>query len=249
MELNCLNCGGSFSLDDSKVPEGGGVLICPLCGRKQHFTRRIQPIKQKEGAAQGFRKPMQAFSGFVLRQPVGAESLQPEITPPRPTEEVIAVAAAQIPNGSGAWLVKSPSGLVLEFPASHLLVNWSAVIENPAPYQVSRGGDEWISLEAFLREVRQGSRATQVFKKMTGVPSPDMPTPQGTEDASGAVRKVETRIEPHPSRPTTSTTQFQFKITTERKKIWPRVLLVIIIILGALVAVGAAWYAGLFSNI
>ena len=65
MELTCLNCTGTFEVGDDEVADRGGDLVCPLCGRTQHFLPRgdrpvpgTEPIDasvRREPVADGFR--------------------------------------------------------------------------------------------------------------------------------------------------------------------------------------------------
>lgn len=200
MELTCLNCLGTFEMDDKGVPAPSGRVQCPICGADQTFVtldearlKRPQPPvppPRSSKTTTAFRKPMQAFVGGSPR-PSTPPSLQPApvageapvvVTPfepaaPTPPEAFLPPMAPDAPaDESGSWMVRSPTGLVLEFPASELLVNWSAVVDNPAPYQVSRGGQEWTSLAEFLQLVRQGNRSTSAFRVATrGSPSPAAP--------------------------------------------------------------------------
>jgi hypothetical protein len=221
---------------------------------------------------------MQAFSSFMSRPSPAPEPPPPtsgkrisgeaDVIAPPPAaraEAVMAAAAAGMPEGSGAWLVRSPTGLVLEFPSSNLLINWSAVVDNPAPYMVSRGGDDWTSLDTFVREVKLGSRATQVFQRMTGGgpmirPSVSAGDALDAADASGsaapasapAQERADTgqkSVQPAaPGRIVSSAAQFQFKLAPERKSAWPRVLLVVGITVVVLAGAAAAvWFSGILQ--
>lgn len=159
-----------------------------------------------------------------------------------------AVAPEPVDAGSGVWIVKSPTGLVLEFPASNLLVNWSAVVENPAPYQVSRGGDSWMSLDEFLRETKRGIRATQAFRRgpegrapailggaaesgsgpASAEPSTTAASNPPADAAAGPPRASDTS--PGGQRSAVSTTaQFTFKIANSSKPGFPRWAVALII--------------------
>jgi predicted Zn finger-like uncharacterized protein len=308
MELTCLNCTGTFEVDDADVDAAGGMLRCPLCGREQRFAARgarsipdVEPVDsgaRREPASDGFgsafRKPMQAFGGRRTGRPTGgAAGAVPPPTPVRvDTDQMPAVDAvlpppvfsaqppkpvpveppperlnipkvtAEVDSASGLWIVKSPTGLILEFPSSILLVNWSAVVENPAPYQVSRGSDSWMSLEEFLRETKRGIRATQAFRRApegqglvpVGGVSEGMPdgAPAPSSDAAAAVAAGDPNGSPRApdaaastGRNAVSTTaQFTFKIANSSKPGFPRWAIALIV--GAVLALvgggAASWF-------
>ncbi len=311
MQLTCLNCTGTFEVDDAEVAAAGGMLCCPLCGREQRFAARVgRPIPDVEPAESGvrreavsdgfgsaFRKPMQAFgsrrtnrppsgvagsSTVVPQQPVRVDTAQMppvdavlpppafSIPPPGPApfeplpERPVAVkAVAEVEEtGSGLWTVKSPTGLVLEFPSSTLLVNWSSVVENPAPYQVSRGSESWMSLEEFLRETKRGIRATQAFRRapdgqgLIPVGGASGTIPGGAPTASAAAAPVVADREPTGSpRPADSqaaaarnavstTAQFTFKIANSSKPGFPRWAVALIV--GAVLALAGGGAAAVF---
>ena len=274
--IECPHCGRKQEF--VRRPEGAGTTPPrPFAGAGPRPT----PPPHAAGDAGAFRKPMQAFSTYRTQAPSAempkakAESTDrrkpaPPTTPPfqvpgpGTTPPGLAAAAAAAGDAGTPWLVRSPTGLVLEFPSSHLLVNWSAIVDNAAPYQVSRGGDEWTSLDSFVREVKLGSRATQVYNRMasstplpSSVPVPTDPggpgrssTTQSAAARSGTNGALTTPIGGSlpPPRAVSSTTQFQFKIADTSTKRWPRVVIGIAIALGLLGgAAGAAFYLGLFN--
>jgi predicted Zn finger-like uncharacterized protein len=289
MELTCLNCTGTFEVDDSEVEATRGALRCPLCGREQTFTARggrpipevepsdvggrREPVSEGFGAA--FRKPMQAFGGrrparsgggpavgntgpvpeapriataemppidTIVPPPVSAPKRDSRVTEPpvlgdRPVE--LKVNPDVVEAADTKWIVKSPTGLVLEFPESSLLVNWSAVVENPAPYQVSRGGESWMSLEEFLRETKRGTRATQAFRRppdirgigTIGGPSDAIPggahpaareePAKGSSGSAGSAPRA-SDTQPAQRNAVSTTAQFTFKIAKGTKQGLPR---------------------------
>jgi hypothetical protein len=157
---------------------------------------------------------------------------------------------------SGSWAVKSPTGLVLEFPESALLVNWSAVVENPAPYQVSRGGETWMSLEEFLRETKRGVRATQAFRRtldergsgLIPVPlesvagssfaQPQDPVSIGLQGEQPGAPGTVVATQASQRNAVSTTAQFTFKIATNKKTGFPR-WAVALIVGGVLVLLGS----------
>jgi len=166
-------------------------------------TQRISP---SESDGSGFRKPMQAFSSFARRKVIAPGALvddtssmrkvkrrQKEDTSPdgqipkvhKVPSGTIGAVEHEGDNGSTTWLVKSPTGLVLEFPSSHLLVNWSAIVDKPGPYSVSKGGDVWQGLGEFLEEVRQGDRGTAAFRRLA------KESVGGTTTGSSSVTRIE----------------------------------------------------------
>ncbi len=121
--------------------------------------------------------------------------------------------------------MRSPTGLVLEFPTSEYLVTWSAIVDNPAPYQVSRGGEEWTSLAEFLRLVRQGKRGTSAFQTaalatatMAEVARPAEQAPAAAAPAGRPSARTE-RLQTPLKYPTS---QFQIKIKETPPRRWRR---------------------------
>lgn len=115
-------------------------------------------------------------------------------------------------------MLKSPTGLILEFSSPALLAAWSAVVDNPAPYQVCRTGGDWMPLETFLQEFKKGGRFTQGFRapQLPGQASSGaraaVSSSPGEEEMMGAPPKA---LEPPP--PKTPTTGFTFKVTNTSK--------------------------------
>jgi len=171
-----------------------------------------------------------------------------DLTPPEARIPAgLSAAVAAVGEAPQKWLVKSPTGLVLEFPSSHLLVNWSSVVDNPAPYLVSRGGEEWTALDAWLSEVRHGSRATQVFRRMTG--KPELPESGAAPGAEGAVPATRTTPAAQKvaigERHVSATAHFQFKIAEPKKPTWHKWAILGAAIVGGLaIAVGALLVTG-----
>lgn len=299
MELTCLNCAGTFEIDEGGVGSDGGSVECPMCGQAQDFTPRegleasipspgpaIQEVSSPppddetappEAGASSFKKPMQAFSSFARRQVSGPDEMKDDTGPMKqvrrsyhedtPFEARIPRIEKKEPsgpipeatvddgNGTGLWLVKSPSGLVLEFPSSHLLVNWSAIVENPAPYTVSKGGEVWQAMADFLEEVRQGNRGTSAFRRIANNLERSQSStvsvrsdiggtdkmPMVGEAATGAGEDdVGPGEEDDPSIPTSPTSGFQFKIRESREPKSRKWLVVGIVVGVVVLAAGAA---------
>lgn len=307
MELTCLNCTGSFSVDDGE-PAGRGSLRCPLCGREQRWLPQedfVDPVPadapvealvevpvasaptpepspqpaaapRAEPAASAFRRPMQAFTGMRGAKPAAPRMGQPII--PRgvddpdvstgsglagdASDDAARISLDDVPQlaeespivgDPESWVVRSPSGLVLEFPSSNLLLAWSAVLDNPLPYQVSHGGGLWTSLDQVIREQKRGTRSTQAFLKtldggaVGGRPAIDparrdrmelgdpLARPQGAPTEAGAVLPPLDRAIP-------STSQFQFKIATPKPKGLPGWVVLAAVTVGVLAAAGIAAY-------
>ncbi len=274
MELTCLNCLGTFEVDAKRVPAASDRVQCPICGTDQKFVTQDEarlkrpetplPPPRSSRSTTAFRKPMQAFAGGASRpstsstvRPVPADGVAPPAAAPfdpgarTPPEAFLPpIAPGPQADEAGSWVVRSPTGLVLEFPASDLLVNWSAVVDNPAPYQVSRGGQEWTSLADFLRLVRQGNRSTSAFRVATRgadssaptrdpIPSPlATPTPGGSPTVPAA-RPVTASTHP--------TSQFQIKLKQPEVARWRRwVFLGLGLVLIAAGTVAAAYFLDLF---
>ncbi len=273
MELTCLNCLGTFEVKDTGVPAPSGRVQCPVCGTEQTFVtldearlKRPQPPvppPRSSKTTTAFRKPMQAFVGGSPRlsthpspqsTPVVGEAsvsvapFEPAApTPPEAFPPLMAPDAAA--DESGSWIVRSPTGLVLEFPASELLVNWSAVVDNPAPYQVSKGGQEWTSLAEFLRLVRQGNRNTSAFRMATrGSPSPasphePVPASPATSAPGGSPTVPAARSVSVPVHPTSS---FQIKLKEPAAPRWRRWVFLGI---GLIAIIGGAVVAATFLDL
>jgi hypothetical protein len=128
------------------------------------------------------------------------------------------------------------------------------VVENPAPYLVSRGGDTWMSLEEFVRETKRGIRATQAFRHspdskvlvpvssgLEGEPGSASAAPAVSQAAAsvppvGAARGPDTQ--PPSQRSAVSTTaQFTFKIANSSKPGMPQWAKALIV-LGVLTLLG-----------
>lgn len=260
MELTCLNCLGTFEVDMKPGSTQVHYLRCPLCGTEQTFIpqdaarlkRPLVPPPRAQKTTTAFRKPMQAFLTEPPRSTTPPQSRETrassvEIGPFRsgaPTPpEAFRPPVEAAPQEPEVWLVRSPTGLVLEFPASETLVNWSAVVDNPTPYQVSRGGQEWISLAEFLRLVRQGNRSTAAFRAATRAPDPSslgepvVPHPVGATSPQGKQAAPLLQNDGAVKHPTS---QFQIKLKQQRASRWRLWLLValclVLVATGALVA-------------
>ena len=241
-----------------------------------------RPAAEAPGGS--FRKPMQAFTGLRPRSSAAAAA-PPTVSasvaePARPAPDRQAVpveeefpAEARIPAGlatavaavgdaPSVWLVRSPTGLVLEFPASHLVVAWSAIIESPGQYQVSRGGSDWTGLDSFLREVKLGSKATQVFRRITGQPlleaeiaagqqleaapqvdgEPGAPSAEAKPEGAAPVEAEAPRKHRRPA----PTAHFEFKFSNSAPPRWRRwVVAVAIGVAVAAVAAAVVHFSGL----
>jgi len=262
--VRCPVCGmeGTFRPRDASALKRPSVPLPPRAKSAQTTT--------------AFRKPLQAFSGAASRPATppstpadrfrtsrpAAQATEPRKAPPVPVEppeppeplmqEVVVPPVAPVATESGPWLVRSPTGLVFEFPASDHLITWSAVVDNPAPYEVSRGGEAWTSLAEFLRLVRQGSRGTSAFRAAIRetAPQPDgsravAPDAKSEPDAQTTKRDdaVSTTAKKHP------TSQFQFKIRETRPPVWRKKGLWIGLAIAVLAAAGvaAAFVLGVFG--
>ena len=123
------------------------------------------------------------------------------------------------------------------------MASWSAILDNPAPYMASRGGDDWTSLEEVLREVKLGRRAPQVFRR---VPAPDTGAAQpGTgKDVLVPVAQQQPSGDRQVSQPvrrrTPTTAQFEFKLTKPPEKDPRKLLWAGLLILVAALGAGAA---------
>ncbi|HOU54787.1 MAG TPA: hypothetical protein PLQ97_12740 [Myxococcota bacterium] len=152
-----------------------------------------------------------------------------EVVPPPPASAAVRdPGSPEGPDGAAVsanedsgqeWMVKSPTGLVLEFSSPALLVAWSAVVDNPAPYQVCRAGGDWKPLDAFLQEIKRGGRPTQAFRAPTSPgrgSSGAIPTVSGAMGGDGAadVSSSESSVSPQPRTPTTG---FTFKVANTSK--------------------------------
>lgn len=274
MELTCLNCLGTFEVDAAGVPASSDRIQCPICGTDQTFVTQDEarlkrpetplPPPRSSRTTTAFRKPMQAFVGGTPRpstsstfRPTPTDGVAPSAAAPfdpaasTPPEAFLPpIAPTPQTDESGSWVVRSPTGLVLEFPASEYLVNWSAVVDNPAPYQVSRGGQEWTSLAEFLRLVRQGNRSTSAFRTATRGPDPSVPSrdpvpsPVATPTPGGSPTVPTARPGTAPTHPTS---QFQIKLKQPAVPRWRRwVFLGLGLVVIAAGAVAAAYFLDVF---
>jgi hypothetical protein len=291
MELTCLNCTGSFSVDDGD-PSGLKTLRCPMCGHEQRWVPQPRftdpapleaeapaPPSRSDGTGGAFRRPMQAFSGMRSGK-TGSQKLAPRVhvIDPETMESVAepeAAGAGRTSESSGeirlddvaplsdeppppsdsteTWVVRSPSGLVLEFPSSNLLLAWSAVLDNPAPYQVSRAGSLWTSLEQIIREMERGKRSTQALLRtleggaVSGRPAIDpgrrdrmeLGDPLGKDGSAAAAGGG---VPPPLDRSLPSTSQFQFKIAESKPQGLPGWVVLLVVTVGVLAAAGVAAY-------
>jgi len=140
-----------------------------------------------------------------------------------------ATQASGIDEAGQEWMVKSPTGLVLEFTGPALLVAWSAVVDNPAPYQVCRTGGEWMPLETFLQEFKKGARFTQGMRvpQLPGR-SPSGPTAVVSPVPGGSATVAASPDAPDSPQPRPSTTGFTFKVantSTPPSRGWVKPLL------------------------
>jgi len=233
------------------------------------------------GDSGAFKRPMQAFSSFARRTVAKKGELiddTGEIPKARRTvrqdttwEGIIPKVKKEEKQGGGSeegeestiWLVKSPSGLVLEFPTSQMLVNWSAIVEKPEPYSVSKGGKDWMALEEFLDSVRQGNRGTSAFRRAAAASGLE-PITGGRDAGPSVARAVEGAGEVedgygdetgqsdkdfHEVETTSSpTSQFKFKIqesTKPKKNVWVVVAIVAGVLLLGAGGVVAMYFAGI----
>lgn len=250
--------------------------IAPASGAEAVKAHDEAPRGESASGSGTFRRPMQAFSGLrgakaaavrpgapqpvqivdpkaTASAPVGSviDALPPEPGPSGGLGEVPGLGdVVPVPASTEAWTVRSPSGLVLEFPAANLLLAWSAVIDNPAPYSVSHAGSLWTPLDELIRELKRGKRSTQAFLKtldggaVPGLPAIDpvrrdqmelgMPLQQaiGAPSASGGT----------PQRAIPTTSQFQFKIAESKPAGMPGWVILLLVTVGVLGAAGIAAY-------
>ncbi len=296
MELTCLNCSGSFSVDDGE-PAGRNSLCCPLCGREQRWVPQAEfidpsgddvPVESNLGEPSGaradvssgaFRRPMQAFSGLRSGKSRSSQT-GPQVYVVDPDEMEIVETVGAIPNVAPqsessseirlddvaplveevpalgdpeSWVCRSPSGLVLEFPSSNLLLAWAAVLDNPAPYQVSRAGSLWTPLDQAIREMKRGARSTQAFLKtldggsVGGRPAID-PGRRARMELGDPLGKADQTVSDDGgllqplSRSVPSSSQFQFKIAETKPEGVPGWVVILVVAVGVLAAGGVAAY-------
>jgi hypothetical protein len=223
--------------------------------------------RRSELLGSAFRRPMQAFSGMRSKSgqsnPSARPAPQPFVPPPPVDFREPAVAAApvvqepvrddriKLPDAtiagtSGPWVVRSPTGLVLEFQSSAQLVSWSGVLDNPAPYQVSRGDADWQPLDQILREVKRGSRVTHAFiRTMDGSGGSEALPPARSGDTAGSDENRSDMPEKSSTggssnRAPAATAQFQFKIANSTKPPTPGWVVGLIVGLAVLALAGAA---------
>ena len=274
MELTCLSCTGTFSASDAD-PAGRRSLVCPLCNREQRWIRQDKfefvvnseqrPEQQQEVAdsrrpsssGMAFKRPMQAFGGrrssgsgqsLAATPPLPNEPLDKPADEPALAPELPPDVAAPILNNPEGWVVRSPSGLVLEFPSSDLVVAWSAVLDNPVPYHVSHVGSPWASLDEVLKEIKRGRRPSQsMIKTLDGgaISGGSMMDPvkrdrmeMGLPISGTPTNEIEA---PLPAKRTT-TQQFEFKMAESKPKGMPRWAVMLIVTLAVLASVGLAAY-------
>lgn len=233
------------------------------------------PRSEPSSGSGTFRRPMQAFSG--LRGAKAATAPRPgpqpfQVVDPTsgasaPVEGAIdellpdsgvgvglevpdPVEAAAVPSESEAWVVRSPSGLVLEFPAANLLLAWSAVLDNPAPYQVSHAGSLWTPLDELIRELKRGKRSSQAFLKtldggaVPGLPAIDPVRRDQMELGMPLQQAINAPVAfgGAPQRAIPTTSQFQFKIAESKPSGMPGWAILLLVTVGVLGAAGIAAY-------
>jgi len=243
--LKCPKCGaeqvffpaGGRPLPRMSTPAGASGAVSAEGGGGGAF-RKPQSLAIRRGATGSngdSEPPPQPGPEPIVRR--DTDSIRPIRRPASGAVEVVApppqpsrpLAAAGAPEkrddstaaGSGdageTWMVKSPTGLVLEFSSPALLTTWSAVVDNPAPYQVCRAGGDWMPLETFLQEVKKGNRFTQGFRVPTlpgRTPTGAMATVKPGEGGEAAASPAASETPP-PSR--TPTTGFTFKVANTSK--------------------------------
>lgn len=255
MDLTCLNCFATFTVDDQQVLRSGGRVTCPKCGTEQ-VCRPIdegqvrrpppRPVPPRvETPTTSFKKPMSVFfmrdTSRVPRS--GPKEAGPSAPPESPS---VAVAQEVGPAGSqgkedGPLYVRSPTGLSLVFPSVEYLTNWASIIESTAAYQVSRDQREWISLADYLTAIRQGRRGLAAFK-LAGAAA----------EASQEIKAIAAAVSDSPKKDVKSeggagaearpvkylTSQFEFKILDPKARARRRSLFILGIV--GLIALGAA---------
>lgn len=250
-----MNSGdGAFGADDDATPGTGTEQASEDAGESGGAGA---------GAGEGnsgssFQRPMRAFSSHMkipVPVPTQVSKTLVDVKNPvvemeaikEPSEDSIAqVVPAESPmatDGSGTWVVESPTGLVLEFPSATLLVGWAAVIENTAPYMVSRPGEESRSLDEFVTEIKRGKRPTQAFPK-TGKTSLDREAGAVKSTGSMTFPMDEKTGNPGERRDSgvMNSSQFQFKIQNSSPPAWRGWVVALAIAIGvAAVAGGAAF--------
>gem|GEM_PF-3073549 len=258
MELVCINCANKFEVGDEVLSRKEVVVRCPTCGHECVFhsassSQIVNPVIPPPSRTGGFRRPMQVFATATKTQE--QPRLKPEAVAPMPKsvdivtpKEVPKAEPESEPSGNGKWHVRCPTGLELVFPSSQLVLAWASVVDDPNLYFVSRGGEEFVTMEEWMQKIRQGSRGTVAFRTVVAE----------KEKPPTSVERMESRSgdQPEPAEPKTLETtkktvahQLQFKTrdsrTQKRKKaIQISIFVVLVVLVGG--AVLGAHYLGLF---
>jgi hypothetical protein len=196
---------------------------------------------------------MQVFAAATKTQE--QPKLRPEGVAPTPKgvdvmtpKEVPKAEPALEPSGDGKWHVRCPTGLELVFPNSQLVLAWASVVDDPNLYFVSRGGEEFVTMEEWLQKIRQGSRGTMAFRTVVAEKEKLHPGAESMESRSGE-KGEQAPPKTLESTKKTVTYQLQFKTrdsrTQKRKKaIQIAVFVAIVVLVGG--AVLSAHFFGLF---
>jgi hypothetical protein len=236
------------------------------------FPRVTDSVQFPPDAPEPLREPAQSTSGstrepdrisdqdirlMTPREPSRFSRPDIKIEAPNPAEPSPApVVPADIPP----ILVKSPTGLILKFPFTDLLASWASIIENPGPYLVCRGNDEWRGLPEFLAVQKPGAgHVTASFRRIQAESqgalssiSEDSPAIDAGPISTSPVPAGATR----PTRPpsstgtkpgmpqlrTPTTSQFKFKIVEKREPGSRKWIVIGVVAGGVLVGLGVAAY-------
>lgn len=284
MELWCLNCQTCFNHPEEPPHNKVVSIKCPNCGIESHFTKKpqhlfsIQETKKvlappRPPTTSKFMRPTPQYGIKVgqtqTQQPSTDSSFRkadvyPEYKTRPKQEDSKSILQPQISDSSyedGPFFVKSPTGLVLEFPSSKVVQTWASIIENTVPYQISQDTKEWISLDVFLSGYRVSaveddrlrkavakiseSKATIVPIDADGKAEEKTSTEKPRETTDQQQRKVEIQrgIRDSP------TSQFTFKIkeTPSPKSVlrkWVVAGIIIVIMVGGTLGL---YFAGVFK--
>ena len=173
MIVQCPGCASRYRVRAEKLPAAGGNIQCPNC-------RSIFPASHAPGGADG---PLRTLPGSGIR--AKTHSIPPPVPPTGAmgtdtASPAVAVGSKSPPSKDLTWKIRTPVGLVYDFPNIEALTSWLATRENVDGMVVSTDdGNTW-------HDIRNYPELESALPVATGKARPDM----GSTSADTAVAEA-----------------------------------------------------------